>query len=490
VSREHDFDRQLADWLGAGPLDAPGRAIDAAVAHARAHPRRQRTLGSLWRAVRDSYLDSAAPGSHRTSILAFNAIVAVVVVGLAGAFLLDRGQGNPAVPGPSPAAAAAPSAASPSPSAAATPMSSMTAQRASQTATLLADGRVLIAGGIGSVKQGNLTLQGEVVASAELYEPKTATFTATGSMTTPRAGHTATLLADGRVLLSGGYDVDGALASAELYDPKTGTFSPTGSMTVPREQHTATLLVDGRILIAGGDDGSNALNTAEIFDPKTFTFSLTGPMTTARTEAAATLLSDGRVLIAGGVGPRTSSPNQTSAEVYDPKTGTFTATGSMTTARNLQTMTLLADGRVLVAGGSDNIGHSINIGQGLASAELYEPKTGTFRTTGSMTAARFEQTATVLPNGRVLVAGGFIDGGITYTNPVVASLVSVDLYDPTAGTFSATGSMSTPRAGQTATLLADGRVLIAGGFTDTAGPSLASAELYDPKTSTFGPPGP
>jgi hypothetical protein len=480
-------------YLAEAPVEVDAVAIDAAVAHVRAHPRRQRVLGNLWGAVRHLHLGPVAPGAYRTSIIAFNAIVAVIVVGLAGALLFNREQGNPAVLGPSPAAAAAPSAAP-----AATPTGSMTTERAYQTATLLADGRILIAGGYGSVQHGNLILQGVAVASAELYDPMTGTFSPTGSMSVPREGHTATLLADGRVLISGGYG-SGVLASAELYDPKTGTFSATGSMNVPREVHTATLLADGRVLIVGGDDGGRARATAEIFDPKTFTFSPTGPMATARTGASATLLPDGRVLIAGGTGPYTTSPDMASAELYDPKTGTFSATGSMTAARFQQTATLLSDGRVLIAGGSDNGG------QGLTSAELYDPKTGTFAATGSMTAARFQQTATLLSDGRVLIAGGFIAGGATAGGAiagvnstanvpsldlVVPSLALAELYDPSTGTFTATGSMRTPRAAHTATLLPDGRVLVAGGATNTAGDLLASTELYDPKTGTFGPTGP
>jgi Kelch motif/Galactose oxidase, central domain len=471
-------------YLAEAPVEVDAAGIDAAVAHARAHPRRQGFFGTLWRVVTDA-LGPTTPVAHRSGKIAFNAIVAVIVVGLAGALLLNRGQANPAVPGPSSAAAAAPSAVPTSPATRTT--GSMTSERANQTATLLADGRILIAGGVGSVKHGNLILKGESVASAELYDPKTGTFSATGSMTVPRDGHTATLLTDGRVLVAGGWDDGEALASAELYDPKTGTFSATGSMTVPRDGHTATLLTDGRVLIVGGDDGSNAFATAEIYDPKTLMFSSTGPMTTPRTGAAATRLADGRVLVVGGAGPRTSSPVQASAEVYNPKTGTFSATGSMITARDSQTITLLPDGRVLVAGGSDSNG------QGLTSAEVYDPKTGTFSATGSMTAARFNQTATLLSDGRVMVAGGFVNGGLMtggYTNTVVASLASAELYDPKTGAFTVTGSMSTPRAAHTATLLPDGRVLVAGGFANTAGQTLASTDLYDPKTGTFSATGP
>ena len=304
------------------------------------------------------------------------------------------------------------------------------------------------------------------------------TFSPTGSMTTAHVYDTATLLQDGRVLISGGTDDAGnVVASAELYDPKSGTFRPTGSMTTSRTTQTATLLRDGRVLIAGGYGGCtasicNTLASAELYDPATGTFSPTGSMTTPREGLTATLLSDGRVLVAGGyggctVGVGTRNCNTfASAELYDPATGTFSPTGSMTTPRVYQTATLLSDGRVLIAGGGDT---SLAL-----TAELYDPATGTFSPTGSMITAREYHTATLLPGGRVLIAGGESNG----TGDVV--LASAELYDPRTGTFSPTGSMTAVRAQQTATLLSNGRVLIAGGGDPYAGSTLASAELYQP----------
>ena len=414
--------------------------------------------------------------------LAAAAVIGVIAVG--GAFYLLKPSQPSGVggPGPSPSAIATPAvtAAPTVIDVTPTPKPDPVAQtgplgdgRQIHTSTVLADGRVLVAGGY-ALGDGPL-------ASASLFDPATNTFSPTRSLAEARGEQSSTLLPDGRVLIAGGgiagWVFSGTfLASGELYDPETGTFSATGSMTTPREAHTATLLKDGRVLITGGVERQNqSLASAELYDPKTGTFSATGSMGTARAWHTATLLSDGRVLVTGGWPAGWSSTSVlASAEIYDPKTGRFTATGPMIGERTFHAATLLADGRVLVTGGMGTF-------DDLPSAEIYDPKSGTFTATGDMRVGREYHTATLLADGRVLVAGG----GGDYTNR--RFIASAELYDPKAGTFTLTGSMTDARTNHMASLLADGRVLVTGGYGADA--PLASAELFDPKAGTFSPAG-
>jgi WD40 repeat protein len=359
--------------------------------------------------------------------------------------------------------------------------------RFGSSATLLPNGRVLITGGQDA--------SGGESASAELFDAATGTFSQTGPMIYPHISPAAVLLGDGRVLVTGGPlgTVLKRDRSAELFDAATGKFSLTGSMKVARSGQGTALLADGRVLFAGGattllaksggyyvPGADIVLASAELYDPVTGQFKTTGSMSTAREDSTATLLPDGRVLIAGGSVQASSDgwKPTASAELYSPTTGKFSPTGEMATARVGHTATLLPDGRVLIAGG---YGSSGNV---LASAELYDPKTGTFSPTGSMATVRGDHTATLLPDGRVLIAGGADapDDGLAAN-----ILASAELYDPKTGTFSPAGSMATARQLQTATLLLDGRVLIAGGADgSTHGPgmvtalALPSAELYQP----------
>jgi len=324
------------------------------------------------------------------------------------------------------------------------------------TATLLNSGKVLIAGGI--------TLS----ANAELSDPAAGAFSATGGMSTTRYnGHTASLLPNGNVLIAGGFSclhfipAGCALASAEVYDRATGSFASTGAMTVSRGGHSATLLPNGKVLIAGGSSTGNSLATsADTYDQLTGKFTPTGAMSVARSLHTATLLPNGKVLIAGGFG------YPAAAELYDPATGTFSVTGSMITPRMEHTATLLPNGKVLIAGGVGTLGY-------LATAELYDPSTGSFTATGPMAIARVWHTATLLPNGKVLIVGGLN----TPPSGRYVDYASAELYDPGIGTFASAGAMATARDLHSATLLPNGKVLIAGGELAFVG-ALSSAELY------------
>ena len=291
-------------------------------------------------------------------------------------------------------------------------------------------------------------------------------------MSTARLGHTATLLQDGRVLVTGG-----SQASAEIYDPAHGTWSTTGSMNGIRSYHTATLLLGGQVLVTGGSQAS-----AEIYDPARGTWSPTTSMSMARSGHTVTLLQDGRVLVSGGSvswGPPDSITTSTSAEIYDPALGTWSQTGPMTTQREMHTAILLLDGQVLVSGGYFYSYHESGGYDGYAqreSAEIYDPVSGTWSETGSMRAGtRYGHMGTLLSDGRVLVSGGYR----AYSYPLNDYLASTEIYDPSRGTWSPTAVMSTPRYGHTATLLPDGRVLVSGGFAGV-NPFLASAEIYSP----------
>jgi hypothetical protein len=396
-------------------------------------------------------------------------------------------------------AAAAPSASTTASRGAFSATGSMNATRQQASATLLKDGRVLVVGGY-DVSGFSTNLA--TAPSAELYDPATGKFTVTGSPHVAGVPVISVLLKDDRVLVIG-CDATGVCASslADVYDPSTGLFSAIGPIIGGCVSCTATLLNDGRVLVARGGDLSLNVEPSLLFDPATDTYATTGSMTTARIGQTATLLSDGRVLIAGG-NDGTLANTLATAELYDPKTGTFGPTGSMTTARAGQTATLLSDGRVLIAGGSDRTliaggvdsTGKISTDKILDSTELYDPKTGTFSPAGSMTTARGSQTATLLSDGRVLIAGGIrtpnvvtgrvlIAGGVGYAEVDgqggAGVLASAELYDPRTGTFSPAGSMTTARSSQTATLLSDGRVLIAGGSDSSLNP-LSSAELYQP----------
>lgn len=355
----------------------------------------------------------------------------------------------------------------------------MTAARSQHTATLLPHGQVLIAGGVQSL---SLSQGSVILAAAELYDPSTSTFGSAGNMTGGRRMHTSTLLADGRVLIVGGYGGEGmagwgtALASAEVYNPFTGTFTATGDMISARGGHTAILLLSGEVLIVGGyGTGSYPdVAPAEVYDPASGTFTA-GAAYVGRGGcdfcAPATLLPNGTVLF----------PGQYPTQVYDPIANAFSAGGMMISDHS--TAALLTNGKVLFAGGED-IGRS-------ASAELYEPATGTFASTGTMAWRRVWHTLTLLPDGMALTTGGETDSCAGNFCGFAGTVASAELYDPVTSTFLATGNMAVAREGHTATLLNDGRVLIVGGVSyggiGLFSGSLATAELYNPAVLVSAP---
>jgi hypothetical protein len=345
-----------------------------------------------------------------------------------------------------------------------TAVGTMTTPRSDHTATLLANGKVLIAGGSNGSK---------ALASAELYDPTTRTFSPTGSMIGPRYCHTATLLADGRVLIAGGISNDPSgttvtqyVFTAEIYDPATGVFRATGDLSSASggtpsflQAKVTALLPDGRVFVVG-------INNAEIYDPHSGTFSLAGPYFSQShpwLSATATLLTNGKVLA--------TDWDLLGGQLFDPQSGTFSMTGSMTYKYFPDygyTATLLADGRVLFVG-SDSIGG--------ANAEIYDPTTGKFTSGGSnLWGQDLFPPAARLTDGRVLFAGGQLYGGNGSAN--------AKLYVPASGTFEFAGGMTIGRGSHTATALPDDTVLVAGGYSDWTWPNVtatATAELYIPQ---------
>jgi hypothetical protein len=348
----------------------------------------------------------------------------------------------------------------------------MTSARSNHTATLLPNGKVLIAGGAATLPEW------PVWATAELYDPSLGIFSPAGNMTVSRSGHTATLLPDGKVLVAGGRVAfgngawgDNAQSSAELYDPSSGKFTPTGSMTMPRESQTATLLNSGKVLIAGGVNFNSTgvqtfLGSAELYDPWTGMFTATGSMKAARTALTATLLSSGKVLLGSYFNYNSQNNDDLErAELYDPESGTFSLTGRTTYPElRANSASLLTNGDVL-----ETLEYSCDPAD---VAEVYHPATETFTRTGKMSGNRGYNTTTLLPEGTVLVAGQDFS-----RSPVYASS---ELFDPSTGSFGPGSVIPTKsQQGHTATLLPDGTVLLAGGWI-CCGSTLATAEVYHP----------
>jgi hypothetical protein len=363
-------------------------------------------------------------------------------------------------------------------------VSSMAIPRAYQTATLLPNGKVLVVGGRGLLSMPSAWGQpGSAIGSAELYDPQTRRWSSAGSLSVPRFAHTATLLSNGKVLVVGGNsavpnasfpDGAGALSSAELYDPQTNTWSLAASMPTARSFHTATLLADGRVLVAGGAlvaaESSTGypgivLASAELYDPASNTWTAATPMPSAAMNQSATLLSDHRVLVIGGVDrfldiPPGAAPTMgvRAAELYEPATNSWSLAPSMGHERISPSITRLPNDQVLVVG--DN-------GINENTAEIFDPAAEQWSPAPKPAVGRAGHVAVLLHSGAVLVAGGLGE-------------TSAELFDWRRNDWTSAGTLSLIRSGATATVLGTGEVLVAGGF-GSGRTAWAGAELYDPQ---------
>ncbi len=311
----------------------------------------------------------------------------------------------------------------------------MVVPRSGHTATLLTNGLVLVTGGVNS--NGS-------IASVELFNPATGSSTLVGDMLTPRNNHTATLLPNGKVLIAGHSYWDGMRLWTELYDPIANTLTQTGDLNVPRTQHAASLLPDGRVLATGGIPAD--ASTAEVYDYQTGTWTLLPNYPATLISHTSTVLTNGQILLAGGwaIPPPP-------ALLFVPPSNSFVLTESAVQCRENHTATVLPDGRVLIAGGGYGSGYPTVH----ASADFFNAATAQFSDAGRMVDARATHTASLLTNGTVLLVGGTL-------NQVA---VTTEIFDPVSGSFTPAASLQQPRLRHTATTLPDGRILISGTFT-------------------------
>lgn len=332
--------------------------------------------------------------------------------------------------------------------------------RGTATATVLQNGKVLVAGGgVGAIP----------VNAAEVFDPASGKWSSTGTLNQARRGHQAAILPDGRVLVAGGRDADGEpMPSAEVYNPETGAWTETAPMSLGRIGHSLTALPDGRVLVAGGTSrgpsGASGGQTirpdasAEVYDPGTGTWKATAPLRTARFEHTATALPDGKVLVTGGQGPDGSGKLTAldSTEVYDPAADGFVSSTSLGEARtNHAAVFLPASSTVLVVGGAGGPNADISLG----SAELYDTRSGSWTRVSPLGSTRTGETATLLRDGRVLVAGGE-----AAQRGQRRSLNSSEVYDPGTREWRSAGDMACPRSEQAAVLIpSDGTVLVVAG---------------------------
>jgi hypothetical protein len=446
---EHALDAYLAD----GVDELADRVLEAALVQID-HTQQRRHLLATWR----------FPALTTQTRLAAAAVIGVLAIGTAiFVFKPAPSVGPPAV-SPSPAPSVAPSAPAPSQ----TPVASSSASPitgapsvdhgVSGATVALLDGRVLLAGG------GPSDASVAALSSAEIYDPASGSWQATGSMSSGRSYPAFVRLADGRVLVAGGSTNSQALGSAELFDPATGKWTAASAMTVPRSQAFACLLADGRVLVGGGGNSGSANVSSEIYDPVKNTWSATGYLnrSTAPNSAtegragplSATLLDDGRVLVTGGF---TNDPR--SFTLYDPKTGKWSATRLMHGPKgDEQTANKLADGRVIVVGGNP------------ALAEVFNPATGAWTQTRLVGAPSDLLDSVLLPNGQALLFGA--SGG--------RGPAAVELFDPTTGTWTDAGLLSGIPFVRSATLLPSGDVLVVGSDASKVNLGTPVSELYQP----------
>ncbi len=361
--------------------------------------------------------------------------LAVCLILVSGSLVAGCGDDKRSAPQPTPQS-------TPQPTATCADGLALAVPRASHTATPLPGGRVLIVGGC-VVDH----CDGAAGADSELFDPATGRFTPGAPLSVPRAGHTATALADGRVLVVGGFSGERQppLASAEVYDPTTGRFEATGAMAGRRAEHTATRLRDGRVLIAGGSNGLAVLAGAEIYDPATGRFTAAAPLPGPRSIHGATLLGDGRVLVAGGQSARGTLID--TAAVYDPATNSWREAGRLDTPKYKLALAPLPDGGALVVGGQTADEPQAR----LARTERFDARSGTFGPGPQMSEPRYKisESVVALPDGRIVIVGGY--GAETYAD----------------GALRVLGAVPGPeRQFPAVAVLPDGRVLITGGYDD------------------------
>jgi N-acetylneuraminic acid mutarotase len=437
-------------------------------------------------------------GTGISAILAIDALaLAAVLASAPAAFVwLDGSKPSPIAVGPTSPHAASPTPTAPAGSGAATPQPSQAAPTVTAVPTprilygdgtwdglppmplalwgsadvVLDNGQVLVIGGASGPSSTS------AVAAVEVFDPQSQRWAAAAPMLQARAYPAVALLPDGSVLVAGGSRNGVPLDSTERYFPDTGTWVSAGALSAPRTQASATTLLDGRVLILGGGSeaspGYRSTNAAELFDPATGKWTPTTPMSTARAFHTATLLPNGEVLVAGGASIYHGARGKVvaTAEIYDPESATWHNAPNMSVARYHHTAAPLPDGRVLVAGGW---ALTTNSDKSLATAEIYDPAKNAWTRTGSMATGRARAVVTPLPDGRVLVATG--------VDPAYRAMATAEIWSASTGRWQLTGKLGTAVMWPAFALLLDGRVLIAGGALDAvAAHETSVAALYTP----------